>query len=121
VVRPVLWVGVGFNAVVAGMLLFPWRLGGLDALPEVNPVYYRWMLAYFVALFSATYGWLALQREISRPVVALAALGKTGVFVVSLVCLLRGDIPARTLAVACVDLVFALYFFAWLRTTRDPA
>jgi hypothetical protein len=113
--RPVLWIGVVFNALVAMMLLFPWAFGA--ALPPIGSVFYLWMLVYFVALFSATYAWLALQPHISRPVVGLAALGKLGVFVVSLACLVRGDIPPRTFLVAVADLVFALYFLAWLRAS----
>jgi hypothetical protein len=115
-VRPVLWIGVGFNALVAMMLLYPWAPGA--ALPPVGSVFYLWMLVYFVALFSATYAWLALQPEISRPVVGLSALGKTGVFVVALACLLRNDIPVRTFAVSIIDLAFAVYFFLWLRATE---
>jgi hypothetical protein len=119
--RRVLWVGVVFNALVALMLMFPSTLGVLAALPPVGSVFYLWMLTFFVVLFSATYAWLALEPTISRPVVALAAFGKTGVFVVALVCLLRGDIQLRTFLVSVGDLVFAVYFFVWLRSTAVSA
>lgn len=119
--RRVLWVGVVFNALVASMLMFPSTLGALAALPPIGSVFYLWMLTFFVVLFSATYAWLALEPTISRPVVALAAFGKTGAFVVALACLLRGDIQLRTFWVSIGDLAFALYFFFWLRATSVPS
>jgi hypothetical protein len=115
--RRVLWVGVAFNLLVAAMLVFPATLGVFAALPPVGSDFYRWMLAYFVVLFSATYAWLALQPEIPPALVGLAALGKIGVFVVALVCLATGDVGARTFALTGVDLAFALYFLAWMQAT----
>jgi hypothetical protein len=112
-IRPVLWIGAVFNAAVALGLLFP-LVPGL-APPSTAPVFHTWTLAYFVALFGATYAWLARQPVIPRPLVALAAIGKAGVFVIALACLLRGDIGPPLFAVAVVDLLFALAFLAWLR------
>ena len=115
--RAVLWVGVVFNLLVALMLVFPATLGAFAALPPVGPDFYRWMLVYFVVLFSATYAWLAVQPVVPHALVGLAALGKLGVFVVALACLLRGEIGARTFLVALVDLAFATYFLLWLRAS----
>jgi hypothetical protein len=117
IVRPVLWIGVGFNAVVAGMVAFPAPLGDFAALPPVGEPFYRWMLVYFVVLFSATYGWLARQPVISRELMGLAALGKAGVFVVAAACVVAGEIPMRAFVLASGDLLFSVYFFAWLRAT----
>jgi hypothetical protein len=119
--RRALWVGVVFNALVALMLMFPSTLGALAALPPVGSVFYRWMLTFFVVLFCATYAWLAVEPTISRPVVVLAAVGKTGASLVALACLLRGDIQLRTFAISIGDLAFAAYFFLWLRSTALPA
>jgi hypothetical protein len=119
--RKVLWLGVVFNALVALMLMFPDSLGALAALPPVGGVFYLWMLTFFVALFGATYAWLALAAEISRPIVVLAVVGKTGAAIVALVCLVRGDIQLRTFSVAIGDLAFAAYFLLWLRATARPA
>ena len=121
IIRSVLWVGVVFNAVVALMLMFPDSLGILAALPPIGSDFYRWMLSYFVVLFSATYAWLALAPTISRPVVALAAIGKTGSFIIAIVCLFRGDIELKTFSISLADLAFALYFFHWLRSTPVSA
>jgi CHASE2 domain-containing sensor protein len=111
--RPVLWIGAAFNVAVAWGLLVP------DArLPPVDPLFHRWVLAYFVALFGAAYAWMARQPAIPRPLVALAAIGKAGVFVIALACLRRGELAPGLFAVAGIDLGFALYFLAWLRRTR---
>lgn len=117
VMRRVLWVGSVFNALVALMLMFPSTLGALAALPSVSSIYYRLMLTFFVVLFSATYAWLALSPTISRPIVVLSAVGKTGAFIIALVCLARGEILLRTFSVSIGDLAFAIYFFLWLRST----
>ena len=119
--RPALWVGVVFNLFVAAMLVFPERLGGIAALPPVGSDFYRWMLVYFVTLFAATYAWLAMQPVVPHALVGLASLGKAGVFVVALACLLKGDIAARTFALTLVDLGYALYFFAWMRASTRRA
>jgi hypothetical protein len=121
IIRKVLWLGVAFNALVALMLLFPSTLGAFAALPPVGSVFYLWMLTFFVVLFSGTYAWLALQPIISREIVALAAIGKTGVFLVALACLLGGDIQLRTFSITTGDLAFALYSFRWLRSTGPSA
>lgn len=116
-IRRVLWVGVAFNALVATMLMFPETLGVPAALPPIESDFYRWMLSYFVVLFCATYAWLALAPTISRPVVALAAIGKTGSFFIALICLFRRDIQLETFFISVGDVAFALYFFSWLRLT----
>jgi len=115
--RYILWVGVAFNAFVALMLMFPSTLGVIAALPPIDSVFYRWMLIYFVVLFSATYAWLAIQPTISRPIIVLATIGKTGAFFIALVCLLRGDIPLESFSISVGDLVFSIYFLFWLRST----
>ena len=119
--RKILWVGVVFNATAALMLAFPSSLGALVGLPPVSSVFYTWLLSFFVALFGATYAWLASQPTLNRPIVMLAALGKSGVFVIALACLLRGDIEFRTFSVAVGDLVFASLFFLWLRSASTSA
>ena len=111
--RPVLWIGAAFNIAVAWQLL---SAGAPESSGEAR--FHHWLLAYFVALFGVVYAWLARQPTIPRPLVALAAVGKAGVFVIAVACLLRGGLAPRTFAVAVVDLAFALYFLAWLRWGR---
>lgn len=119
VMRAVLWIGAAFNFCAAAMVAFPETLGVFSGLPGTGPLFYRWMLVLFVALFGGAYAWLALQQQITRPLVAMAALGKTGVFIVALVCWILGDIPLQSLPPAVCDLAFALVFAWWLRATRD--
>jgi hypothetical protein len=107
-IRPLLRVGALFNAVVALSLL----------LPAAGPAFHRWVLAWFVALFGAAYGWMARQAAIPRALVALAAIGKAGVFAIALACLLRRELDLSMFAVAVVDLAFAAVFTAWLRASR---
>jgi hypothetical protein len=116
--RRVLWAGAAFNAFAALMLAFPDRIGSFTGLPATGPLFYRWMLVLFVTLFGGAYAWLAMQPNICRPLVAMAAIGKTGVLVVSVVCWLLGDIPTESLPPAVVDLAFAGVFAWWLLATR---
>jgi hypothetical protein len=117
--RAVLWIGAAFNFGAAAMLAFPDTVGAFFGFPDSGPLFYRWLLVLFVALFGGAYAWLALQPQISRPLVALAALGKTGVFIVAVVCWLLGDIPLPSLLPAVGDLAFAMVFAWWLMATRD--
>ena len=114
-IRPVLWSGAAFNGVVALSMLFP-SMFGLPA-PPPGAQFNAWILSWFVVLFGAAYGWMAMQPAIPRPLVALAAIGKAGVFAIALACLLRHDIGRLPFAVAAVDGLFALAFLAWLRAT----
>jgi hypothetical protein len=119
VMRPVLWIGAAFNFGAAAMVAFPDTVGSFSGLPGTGPLFYRWLLVLFVALFGGAYAWLALQPHISRPLVAMAALGKTGVFMVAVACWLLGDIPLQSLPPAVCDLAFAMVFTWWLMVTRD--
>ena len=113
--RPVLWIGVGFNALIAVLLAFAGTLDVFHVLPPLDSDFYRWMLVWFVLVFSATYAWMALQPQVPQSMLGLASLGKAGVFAVALACWVRGDIALRTLALTGVDLAFSMWFFACLR------
>ena len=71
-------------------------------------------LAFMVALFGGAYAWLARAPRIDRPMVTLAALGKTGFFVVVCAAWLLGEAPGRVVLAAIGDLVFAAIFAWWL-------
>lgn len=117
--RAVLWFAAAFNFGAALMVAFPDTIGSFSGLPGTGPLFYRWLLVLFVALFGGAYVWLALQPQICRPLVALAALGKTGVFVVSIVCWYVGDIPLQSLPPAICDLAFGMVFAWWLMASRS--
>lgn len=103
------------------MLLQPSTLGAMAALPPAGSDFYRWMLTYFVVLFSATYAWLALAPTISRQIIALSAIGRAGAFLIALLCALRADIELMAFLVSAGGLAFAIYFFYWLRATAASA
>ena len=103
-----------FNLLGALAFLFPGVVGQLAGFPSPVPRFYSVFLAFLVALFGVTYAWLARQPHIDRPLVAFSALGKTGFFVVVLLCWRLGDVPARALAGASGDLIFAGIFAWWM-------
>ena len=93
---------------------FPASLGQLAGLPAPAPRLYTTFIAVLVALFGATYAWLARQPHIDRPLVAFSALGKTSFFVVVLLTWLFGDVSGRALLAGAGDLVLATLFAWWL-------
>ena len=115
VMRRVLVVGALFNFFVVVIVLFPDTLGRFADLPVPVSRFYTWLLALFIGLFGAAYAWLSRRPTIDRPLVALATVGKIGVFVVALLCWQLGDISAKAFGPAIVDLLFALIFLWWLR------
>ena len=112
--RRALWASAAFNAGGALLFAFPASLGRLAGFPAPAPHLYTAFLAFLVALFGGAYAWLARQPRIDRPLVAFAALGKTGFFVVVFVCWLLGEVPGRGVLAATGDLGFAAVFAWWL-------
>lgn len=117
-IRRFLWISVGFN--LGAAVLFAWPsspLGQLIGLPvPVAPIYSA-MLAYFIAMFGGMYGWLAMQVQVHRPMVAFAAIGKAGVFVLLLVFWLAGEAPGLGALLASGDLILAGLYTRWLLKT----
>jgi hypothetical protein len=114
-IRRALWTTAGFNMLGALSFAFPDSLGRLAGFPPGPvPVLYSATLAMLVALFGATYAWLASRPVIDRPLVAFSAIGKTGFFVVALGCWLAGQASGLGVLSAGGDLVFAALFTWWL-------
>lgn len=120
VMRRVLAAAALFNLGAAGMVLFPNSLGRFADLPVGVPRFHSGLLAVFILLFAGAYAWLSRQPVIDRPLVAMAIVGKTGVFGVALACFLLGEISTRSLAPAVMDLMFGLAFWGWYRATPPP-
>jgi hypothetical protein len=118
ILRKVLVIGAGFNF-GAAVILVSGRLRALAGFPEPGSGIYVWMLGLFVAVFGGVYLWLSFQPEINRPLVAVSAIGKLGVFVISVFSWLMVEIPARAVIPAVADLGFALIFLWWLRGKKD--
>lgn len=108
-----------FGALIFGFPSSP--LGQFAGLPSSVPGIYRAFVALFVLLFGCVYAWLACQRHIDRPLVALGAIGKAGAFAVVLIFWLAGEAPTRGVAAATGDLVFAGIFAWWLLASRNGA
>lgn len=117
-IRRILWAAFIFN--LGGALIFglPAVFEPLSGLPLPVPRTYTLLLAFFVILFGGSYGWLALQPRIVRPMVAFAAIGKSGVFVLFVLLWRLGDVPLRAVALVSGDLLFAALFLIWLQTRR---
>jgi hypothetical protein len=117
--RGALWSSVVFNFGGALLFAFPSSpLGQAAGLPTPVPPIYGALLAFFVLLFGGSYAWLALQPNIDRPLVALAAIGKGGVFGLIVVFWLRGEAPGGGVLAATGDLVLAGIFAWWLLGAR---
>jgi hypothetical protein len=117
--RRALWVSVAYNLAAAMLFAFPASsLGRLAGLPAPVPQVYSALVAFFVALFGGAYAWLARQPTIDRPLVAFAAIGKTGVFVLIFILWLLGSAPGRGVLAAVGDLALAGVFVSWLLKGR---
>jgi len=103
-----------FNVVGGLAFAFPASLGWLIGLPSPVPTVYAALVTFFVVLFAGTYAWVAVQPRIHRPLVALAAIGKAGAFVVFLVCWLFGAASGLSVVALGGDLAFAAIFAWWL-------
>jgi hypothetical protein len=109
-----------FNLIAAVVFALPSAdVAQALALPEFVHPLYRWLVAWFVALFGLAYGWLAMQPAIDRPLLALGAVGKLGAFVLALALWWHGAVPGIVVMVASGDLAFAAYWLGWLG--RRPA
>ena len=115
VMRRALWVSFVYNFGAAALFAFPSSsLSRLSGLPNPVPPIYSTLVALFVALFAGAYGWLALQPEIDRPLVALSAIGKAGAFSTFLALWLVGEVSVRGVLAGTGDLILAAIFASWL-------
>ena len=114
--RRILWCAAVFNLGGAFLFAFPASpVGQLVGLPIPVPGIYCAILAFLVALFGAAYVWLATQPSINRPMVALFAIGKAGVFGIVGIFWLSGAASGPAVVAASGDLIFAILFARWLR------
>ena len=92
------------------MLAFPGSLGKFADLPESGSIFYTALLSFFVFTFGLIYVWMALQPAINRPLLAVSAFGKIGVFIISLYCWKANGLSTNGFLVAIADLIFGLLF-----------
>ncbi|HEY0975536.1 MAG TPA: hypothetical protein VGE57_13660 [Solimonas sp.] len=117
-IRAALWASVPFNAAAAFGLAFPASpLAAPFGLPSMVPQPYPAMLGAFVALFGGLYAWLAWQPQIPRAMVGFSAIGKLAAFVIVTLLWLQGRVGTPLALAGTGDLLFAVIFLHWLRTT----
>jgi hypothetical protein len=118
VIRTALWTSVALN--LLGVALFaPPALGFTSQLMTIAaPRFWVAQVGLTIALFAGVYAWLAMQREIDRPLLLVGALGKLAFFGLVVAYWLAGDLPARTVPQAAPDLVLGSVFLWWLSSDR---
>ena len=119
--RMSLWICFPINLGAAYMVARPgaW-LGQQLGLPAAADPLYAALAAYMVGLFGCVYAWLALQPTPPQPLLAVAALGKLGLFVVLVGLWLLAGASSRLVAVGALDLMFAALWLWWLANARQP-
>lgn len=114
-IRPVFGLSAVFNFGAAFLFAFPATpLGQWIGLPSEVPVLYSALAAMFVVLFGGMYAWLAMQPALPRPMVALAAIGKSSAFLLALVLWFAGEVPGRLVQLSVGDLLLAAIYVRWL-------
>ena len=119
--RMSLWISFPLNLGAAYVLARPsgWLGQQLHLPAAVDPLYAA-LPAFLVALFGCVYAWLALQPRPAQPLLAVVALGKLGVFAITLgLWLLAGAAPGLAV-VGCVDLILGLLWLGWLKAAGPP-
>lgn len=93
-----------------------WRMTRM-AMPEQT--LYLHLFAGMVGLFGILYFWVAMQPADKRPLIAVAAIGKTAAFVTVFVHFLMASANVLFVLLMSADLLFAGLFVQYLR--RRPA
>lgn len=116
-IRATLWVSCPFNLIAAYILAFPSSaMGQVVGLPATVPALYAALTSFLVVLFGVVYAWLATRPRIDRPLLAVSAIGKTGVFVIAFMLWLAGSGSGGVVFLASGDLALALLWFGWLKS-----
>ena len=119
-IRPVFWLSAVFNLGAAFLFAFPATpLGQWIGLPSPVPVVYSGLVALFVALFGGMYAWLAMQAVLPRPMVALAAIGKTLAFLLATILWFAGEVSGRLAQLSVGDLLLAAIYLRWLAVRNE--
>ena len=80
-------------------------------LPDPGSMFYNYLLSFIVATFGVVYVWLALQKVINRPLLTLSAIGKFGIFLISLFCWTNDTISFRAFFRYQLVTLFSAAFF----------
>ena len=120
-IRRTIWASVPYNFV--GALTFglrdscPAQLVNLPPAPSI----YTWNMGFLIALFGLAYAWIALQPRIIRPVLALGAFGKIGVFVIAAILSAMGEVSVLLLLAVVGDLILGSVWLMWLSGSKNQS
>ena len=121
-VRGSLALSCPFNLVGAWVFANPASpMGQMLGLPASVDPFYAAACALFVVLFGCAYGWLAMQRDLDRPLLWLGVTGKAGFFVLVGMLWMRAVVHERLVIAASADMAFAAFWFWWLMRVRYAA
>ena len=119
--RPLFAIAALFNFLVGIPMLVAYplvaRLLGLEGPPTV----WFHIAAAIVIVFGYAYARIAQDPVKYRPYVMLGAIAKLAFVVVIYGHWLNGTAPGRVALLVTADLVFALLFAGYLRTSPEPA
>ncbi len=119
--RPLFLSAAIFNWVVGLGMLLAYRplfeMIGAAPIPE-DPFLVQ-QFAGLVLIFGLGYFWASRDFARNIPVVKLGMLGKLSVFTLALIHVVLGAVTWQFLALASVDLVYALLFVAALRAHKS--
>lgn len=120
-IRLTLWAAAAITALGAYIFAFPnSAISAYYGMPSQVPVLYTALFGYVLLVFSLMYAWLAAQPTIHRPMLGLGVAGKGGVFLVGVVLLVIGAVPASIVFMLSADAIFATIWLLWLvRTARE--
>lgn len=120
-IRRTIWASVPYNfvgAVTFGLpQSWPAQLVDLPAAPSI----YAWNMGFLIALFGLAYAWIASQPRINRPLLALGAIGKIGVFVIAAVLTALGKVNALLVLAVVGDLILGSLWLMWLTGERTAS
>jgi hypothetical protein len=122
IVRTALGASVPFNLGAAYLFARPDSAfaKGLG-IPGPAPPLYCALVALFLVLFAGAYAWLCRSREIARPLVAFAAIGKSLAFFTFVFLWLLSLGPGGAAVASLGDAFLAGIFLWWLLTRRPNA
>lgn len=115
IVRLSLWFTAPFNVLAGYAFAFPGSdLARVIELPLTAVSFYSLFSGAIKALFGGCYVWLALQREISLPLLFVGASGKLIAVTLSWVLWSQGQFSFVALSLISGDILFVVLWFHYL-------
>ena len=109
-----------FNLVVGLLVLCGYPLAARLLELTDSPTVWLHLVAATVVIFGVAYWLVAKQPQRYRPFVGLGAAGKLTFAAISYYHWFAGDASARMAMLVTIDVVFAVLFLQYLRSTRTP-